>query len=86
MDGKKLIEYGVIAVIAWFVLTWLFGTVQTVSQSFGQSGQPDPYQSPMFYPRYAFYGARWGGSPVRWRGEQGQGGGYTGRPMGAGGY
>ena len=86
MDGKKLIEWGLIAVVAWFVLTWLLGTAQTVAQTFApQFAQPD-YDAPVFYTNGFVFSTGGFPSPVRWGSPTGGGRGYDGRPRGAGGY
>lgn len=85
MDAKKLIEYGVLAIVGWFILTWLLGTIEgAVAQIGAGFNQPD-YQAPLVYPQYFLYSG--GGqpvSPVRWGGGRPRPG--DGRQPGTGGF
>ena len=92
MDTKNLVDYVLLAIVGYFAATWILGAVQTgvrVAGEFSASpgyGNPAVYPSGFLYGNGAGWGGGWGGSPVRWGDQGGNGGGYTGRPRGAGGY
>lgn len=87
MDTKKLIEYGVLAIVAYFALTWLAGlaeqgiaAVSSIGNSGGQYYGPASYQGGFIYGGVSSYG-----SPVRYGPPQ-RGKGWRGRVPGSGGY
>lgn len=91
MDAKKVIEYGVIAVIAYLALTWIFSTIGALTSRIGGGGDYDPsYPGPVIYPQFVYSGGSgYGNSPVRWGGggyRGGRGGNGGGRRPGTGGY
>jgi hypothetical protein len=89
MDAKKLAEYGLIIIVGYFVVSWLFGTLESGVRAFASVDlQPNTYAPPAF-PGNWVYGSEWyPNSPVRYGPpvRRGGGGGYTGRKPGSGGY
>jgi len=88
MDAKKLLEYGLLAVLAYFAITWLFRVATSVGDGLASTFAPVPtpdYPPTVFAPGFIYWSTDlYGGTPVRWQAPRR--GGYTGRPRNAGGY